>query len=127
MYSDFEMDTSDLHMSESVGKSEIFPKNTRQSPEIMFEFDGIIFSKKDLLLAGKNQTLIKFVPQSWNKGLLETSGTISEVEKVKSEVVESCGKNRNLMNTCPVCCKSMRADNLKRHLKRHDVSAKPWR
>ena len=126
MYSDFEMDTSDLHMSESIGKGEIIPKTSWQSPEIIFEFDGIIFSKKDLLLAGKNQTLIKFVPQSWNNGLLETSGTISEVDKVKSKVVEVCGKNRHLMKSCPVCCKSMRSDTLKRHLKRHDVSAKTW-
>ena len=55
MYSDFEMDTSDLHMSESIGKGEIIPKTS-----------------------------------------------------------------------CPVCRKSMRGNNLKRHLKRHDVSAKTW-
>ena len=120
------MYTSDLHMSESIGKGEIIPKTSWQSPEITFEFDGIIFSKKDLLLAGKNQTLIKFIPQSWNNGLLETSGVISDVEKVKSKVFEVCGKNRNMAKICPVCLKSMRADNLKRHLKRHDVSAKTW-
>ena len=88
MYSDFEMDTSDLHMSESIGKGEIIPKTSWQSPEIIFEFDGIIFSKKDLLLAGKNQTLIKFVPQRWNNGLLETSGAISEVENVPMEKID---------------------------------------
>ena len=48
----------------------------------------------------------------------------AEVEKSNAEFDKPRGRNRNLVKTCPVCCKSMRADNLKRHLKRHDVSVK---
>ena len=32
---------------------------------------------------------------------------------------------RNLEKTCDVCCKTMRGDNLKRHMKRHDKEPYP--
>ena len=47
-----------------------------------------------------------------------------EVEKSNVEFDKPLGRNKNLMKTCPVCCKSMRGDHIKRHLKRHDVSVK---
>ena len=48
----------------------------------------------------------------------------AEVEKSNAEFDKPRGRNRNLVKTCPVCCKSMRGDHIKRHLKRHDVSVK---
>ena len=32
---------------------------------------------------------------------------------------------RNLEKTCDVCCKTMRGDNLKRHMKHHDKEPYP--
>ena len=111
-------------MSESVGENnETITQTSAQETLQSSEIDKPINSEA-LLLCGKNQNLIKCIPQSSNRGVLETSTVMLVVDKVKSEAVKPCGKNRNLTKSCHVCSKLMRSDHVKRHLKRHDVSAK---
>ena len=67
----------------------------------------------------------EIVPQTSTQESLQASDVVLGVkEKHKNLNVKPRRSNRNLLKSCPVCSKVMRSDHIKRHLKRHDVSAK---